>query len=380
MDGKGNLFLRIKRREIKLIEVQPLDIQPSDLYSSYAYDYPMVDLQKSLFRYLPETEESTISPKDFAIQPLAQGAKQKNYRRSLNNKCPDCGQLILNNSIRCASCRMIWLNKNNNPMYNKELKEKMQIGAILKRIDKYKDLVIDEDAHQILLGSLLGDGSLTIHKFSPRFSENHCMKQKEYLNWKINYFEKDNIPLTTRIVILKKNGKQINYQLWSMETKYIPQLLYYYSLFYGNGKKEVNWKILQQLEPLGLAVWYCDDGSLYKRNDRYNEVHIATNCFSLEQLELVKTWFKFRWDINITIRPSDNTISIMQDSIKKFINLIKPYIQSCMRYKININPIMDRYCKFCKKKLTKRINQKYCNVNCKYKYYSWRDNNVKSNF
>jgi len=364
MDGNHNLFLRTKRREIKLIEAQPLDIQPSDLYSSYAYDYPMVELQETLFRYSTDLEKASNSQKELVVLPLNRGAK-KYCELSRKEKKDLYSTMIINKnkpykflrdcalqSHNCiiepyltyqwfkkgvnpsgASDRMKLLNKTNNPSKNPIIHEKNTKIAILKRIDKYKDLIINEDAHQIFLGSLLGDGCLTIHKWSPRFTESHCMKQKEYLNWKINFFKKDNIPLTTRIVTLRKNGKQIDYPLWNMETKHIPQLLYYHSLFYGNGKKEVNWQILQQLEPLGLAVWYMDDGTNYSRRG-HNEISIATQCFTKEQLKLVQEWFKFRWNINITIRPSNNTIYIKQDSVKKFIELVKPHITNCMKYKI----------------------------------------------
>jgi len=341
-----------------------LDIQGQGLYTSYSYDYPMVELQESLFRYSSDLDTSD-SQKELVVQPLGLGAK--------NKYCPDCNKLIRDNSIRCASCRMKWINKHDNPMHNIKSKEKMQMGAILRRIEKYKDLEINEETHQILLGSLLGDGCLTIHKWSPRFAESHCMEQKDYLKWKINCFLDNNIPLSENQVFYKKMGKRVNYPMYVCETGSIPQLLYYHSLFYGNGKKEINWRILQQLEPLGVAVWYMDDGNLYNKRNT-NEISIATHCFSKDQLRLVKEYFKFRWDIDMSIRPSDNSTSIRKNSIKKFIDLIKPHIHKSMYYKININPIEERYCKECSKKLTGNNNQKFCNKKCKYRCYGGNNN------
>lgn len=264
------------------MEAQPLDIHGQDLYSRWSYELVM-EYQKSLLQFGNPTGSESTSKQ--VGTPLNQRAK----------------------------------------------------NAILKRIEKYKDLKINEDTHQVILGSLLGDGCLTIGKWSPRFSESHCMEQKEYLKWKINFFLRNKIPLNENQVFYKKNGKRINYPMYSFATSSIPQFHYYHSLFYGNGRKEINWHILQQLESLGLAVWYLDDGHLYKRNGRSNEICISTYSFQKEQLELVKEWFKFRWDVNITVTHSDNIIYIKADSVSKFIDLIKFYVPKCMNYKININ-------------------------------------------
>ena len=40
-----------------------------------------------------------------------------------------------------------------------------------------------KEVQQILFGSLLGDGHVT-NELKARFSENHCLRQKDYLIWK----------------------------------------------------------------------------------------------------------------------------------------------------------------------------------------------------
>lgn len=379
-----------------MIQAQPLDICTQGLYSSWSYDYPM-DSQINLFRYL---NQSSHSSSNSSVSPLIGKAKRfydldleekKKIYFDIINKQYDYKYLLgyifkkynvitdyyliyrwFKKGVKPYTCseRMKLLNKTNNPSKNQKIHEETTKNRILKRLDKYKNLKINENTHQILLGSLLGDGSLSIQKWSPRFTESHCMEQKDYLEWKSNYLERDNIPLYKRRVIYKQNGKRINYPMWHIESKYIPQLFYYHYLFYSNKKKEINWKILQQLEPLGLAVWYMDDGSLYTKRGT-NEISIATHCFPKEQLESVKYWIKFRWNIDITIRPSDNTIYIKANSIQKFINLIKPYVPKCMKYKIKINPIKKIYCWWCSKQLF-RYDKRYCNTKCEYKYKRYK--------
>ena len=162
-----------------------LDIWTEGLYTSYSYDYPM-ELQQSLFRHFPDSE-NTIS-NEVVVPKLNRKAKNKN--------CLDCSKLIQNGSTRCVQCNMRFHNVWNNPSKTREIHEKNTKKAILKRLDMYKDLVISEDTHQILLGSLLGDGNLYIRKFSPRYSEMHCMEQKDYSDWKANFFIKNGMKIT----------------------------------------------------------------------------------------------------------------------------------------------------------------------------------------
>lgn len=49
---------------------------------------------------------------------------------------------------------------------------------------------------QILFGSLLGDGHVT-NETKPRFSEAHCLRQKDYLMWKKS--------------IIQSGGKELNH-------------------------------------------------------------------------------------------------------------------------------------------------------------------------
>ncbi len=59
---------------------EALDIHGQGLYSSYSYEYPMVELQETLFRHSPDLD--TSNSKELVVQPLSQGAKK--YFRCLN--------------------------------------------------------------------------------------------------------------------------------------------------------------------------------------------------------------------------------------------------------------------------------------------------------
>lgn len=73
-----------------------------------------------------------------------------------------------------------------------------------------------------------------------------------------------------------------------------------------------------------------DDG--YKEDFGYS---ISTNCFSLQDLELIKSFFKNKFNISVTIH-KDHTIYIGAKSKDLFTNLIKPYIHSDCLYKLHV--------------------------------------------
>ena len=210
------------------------------------------------------------------------------------------------------------------------------------KINKHntKILELDEQQKQILIGSLLGDGSLSYSKNSNcyMYSEEHCPKQKDYLLWKNKVFRFN----------INEEEKEI------YKTNRV--FKYYRELFYPNGKKIITREILDKLEPLGLAVWFMDDGFY---NYRLNNLSISTHCFGLEGNQIIQQYFKEKWDIDskiikiakekgYTAYLNGREIKSLRDNYyikfnvedaKKFIRVIKSHILQIpsMHYKIGLD-------------------------------------------
>jgi len=192
---------------------------------------------------------------------------------------------------------------------------------------------MNDEVKQILFGSLLGDGCLPKDNVitSARFSERHCLKQKEYLLWKKNLLKKE---LVFENIYYDKNKKIIG-----IRSRFSKELMIIRTIFYPNGKKVVSWDILNQLTPLGFAVWYCDDGT-YGYQSRF--CRIFTYSFNHKEHILIQKCFKEKWNINCQVCiDSRKQYYIHLDSInaKRFLKLIKPSferynIPKCMWYKL----------------------------------------------
>ena len=204
-----------------------------------------------------------------------------------------------------------------------------------------KIMQFNEEQKQILLGSLLGDGCIYKDKYDCyRYTILHSNKQKDYLLWKNSYL---NFHLYLHKV--NKTIKNYKYKLCHYEiSKYNSSFKNYYNLFYPNGKKIVIREILDVLKPIGIAVWFMDDGSYSYSN---NIIMIYTNSFTLNECNLIKKWFKERFNIECRVQRIIQTINknnqyILRFNVintQKFIEMIKSYVLQIpsMTYKIGLD-------------------------------------------
>lgn len=196
-----------------------------------------------------------------------------------------------------------------------------------KSINNIEDL--PRKTQQIILGSVLGDGSI-IKRANSYFSEAHSLKQENYLRWKV---EKMNVLKPKIFYVKNDNCNNIGFK-----TKTFFVLNKYYEMFHSNGKKKITEGILNQLEPLGLAVWIMDDGTYDYFGKR---IEISTNDFSYDEHLLMKKWFENKLFISPTItkRRNQYVLKFNVKDTEKLIKIIKPFIIPSMRYKIGENKL-----------------------------------------
>lgn len=119
---------------------------------------------------------------------------------------------------------------------------------------------LSEQCKEVILGSLLGDGSLKIHPQykNARFSFRHSIKQKEYFFWKLKQLKEIS---GEKCWWLQSNnelgGGKLRYQSLALES-----LTSLYELTNKRQKFHIRRKWLNMLTPLSLAIWWLDDGSL----------------------------------------------------------------------------------------------------------------------
>lgn len=112
-------------------------------------------------------------------------------------------------------------------------------------------------------------------------------------------------------------------------------------------KKTITRRLLNWLNPLGIAIWYMDDGCINvntskQRSSIQHTIKIAT-CVDEPTINIIIQYFLEVW--NIKFRPfkeGKGTFSIAsstEEDCKKFIEIVKPYIEQVpsLLYKIRDN-------------------------------------------
>jgi superfamily II DNA or RNA helicase len=183
--------------------------------------------------------------------------------------------------------------------------------------------ILPEDVRQMVLGSSLGDGHLRkAHKTVLRasLSITHCLKQKEYLEYKMSFFNK----IGGYIISDAKSGFIDRLQAYGI-TKNFADI---YNMCNMSRTERI-----RKLDILGLAIWYLDDGSFTPKN---GTSHISV--YSLNYEECIEVANKMKdFDININIYNSNKgyVIYIPRIYMEVFSKLIYKYTPKCMEYKLS---------------------------------------------
>lgn len=237
--------------------------------------------------------------------------------------------------------------------YMDKIYKNMQKHRKIQQANSYKVYEMSNIERNIIIGSLIGDGTLSIYGRSKNASyrESTGPSQREYRQWKVRML------------------KNLDFKIKRDGSIYSPSHPIYtdlYNLFYPNGKKILPKEGLNLLNhPIGLACLYMDDGSLVINNYKYNknitlfpQIALYSQSFTKEENLLLKKHIQNTFNIKFKLsKRKDGSNYILKinkiNEVYSFINIVKPYVEQipCMGYKIDVD-----------KKLTetkKRYSKKY---------------------
>lgn len=203
----------------------------------------------------------------------------------------------------------------------------------------------------MIYGMILGDAH--IRKFDNSNKSclimHHSHKQKEYLLWKkelLSQISHTNFNVSEKKTLNKKVNKV--YSSIFMQSNRLIYFRKIRDIFYDKtGRKFVNSKILNKLTPLGLAIWYMDDGCIgrelsnsYEKKFRLRPF-LSTHSFSKEENLIIKEYFKKVWNIEVQVAKHHGKnlqyfVRFSEPEFKKFVDIIKDYVIPSMQYKIDL--------------------------------------------
>jgi len=177
-----------------------------------------------------------------------------------------------------------------------------------------------------LIGTLLGDAYIEkTSSISARMSFTHCIKQKDYLLWKVELLKQ----LTgVNVYDIDNNGnKGVR-----AETKSIPYFLTLRNQLYFQGRKSITSHLMKILDWRGIALWFLDDGYL----DR-NRAHFFTHAFTEAENYLMKHYLAEINNIHTSVakRRKYFYLTTCAEDTAKIVEYVKKLNIPSMEYKIS---------------------------------------------
>jgi hypothetical protein len=195
---------------------------------------------------------------------------------------------------------------------------------------------LNDEIHQVILGSVLGDcGIYRVKTSNPYLSEQHCLEQEGYLRWKWGIISRL-VRITERKSARSGYTGKAQVGFYSANS---PLLLKYHKI-------RTDLEGIETLGPQGLAIWYMDDGCAG------NHFTISTECFTKEQNDILA---KMLWDrFKIKCRPESYAKGEKVywrliggvDAKRKLAEYCLPYIHPDLAYKFNVEGNKTN-CKIC---------------------------------
>ena len=215
---------------------------------------------------------------------------------------------------------------------------KLKKGDLLIRDcrEKNSSALLSSENYDILIGLLLGDGSLSINSSkqkSYRLGKTHGLQQYEYMSFCKDLFDS-----------VEKYDLKSGYTgkpLCGFKTKSLCISRKLIDALYSNNKKKIIDKkyIEKYFTDRSLALWYMDDGSMYHTKN-YPYIKLHTEGFSFEENLILKSILDNRYSVDARInkyRRGDKEYCFLRfnkDDSNKLFSIINPYIVPTMYYKL----------------------------------------------
>ena len=222
---------------------------------------------------------------------------------------------------------------------NKFLFKNTVVNSIVKKSRDRKYITDGLDSiplatSEILIGLLLGD----VHASKARTKNTRFLFEQGEVHSAYLYhlYEIFKEYCKTEPKISSRFDKRTNktYSTIKFSTLTSPLFNYYYNSFYINETKVIPENLGDLLSARGLAYWAMDDGNKTGTGFRLNTQSFTKD----ENLFLIKI-LKEKFDLNCTLNTNDKNqhrIYITTKSMLKFKELVSPYFQESMMYKLTL--------------------------------------------
>jgi recombination protein RecA len=201
--------------------------------------------------------------------------------------------------------------------------EEIQEGEEVLTAVKHYDL--REDQLKLILGSVLGDGSLRFQcGYNAQFRVGHGVEQRPYVEWKHEMLA----PFAHKV---GNTGNGIGFDTIPMH-----QLAWLHDAVYlTDGSRTVSDELLEELDERAIAAWYCDDGTFGGHYTRWGYGKSTICCASLDEADRHR--LAARCEELGMGRPTvtNRDLLFSGERTQQFQQKIAPYVHPSLDYKLH---------------------------------------------
>lgn len=199
---------------------------------------------------------------------------------------------------------------------------------------RYDQVPLSDRVKEILLGTLLGDGSIKMQKkyVNARLLFRHTAKDSEYFFWKVK--ELNEIAGKNSVILQKSDNFYSKNNKLRFLGKTLPAITQLYELTYKHNLLIIKRHWLNNMSAISLMVWWCDSGSLIGGG---RKGIFCTDGFDKKSVKIIAQYLHKVWNIRTKVAPIKRSRGSKQEqywrlwiysteNLKNFLRIIIPHI------------------------------------------------------
>lgn len=187
---------------------------------------------------------------------------------------------------------------------------------------------LTEFQQAVLVGTLLGDGSIAKHGYHHRLFVKHKAAHRSLVEWKREVFD-DFTTMPLHEFEQQLNGRR--YPCVQFVTRTDPAFTVWRQRFYRGRRKIVPSDIDRLLTPLSIAVWLMDDGTAERAG-----MSFQTHSFEHEEVQRLATLLQEQFGLRTSLMKNHGAwiVYVYGSSLETLKALVAPYVLPQFTYKL----------------------------------------------
>ena len=214
--------------------------------------------------------------------------------------------------------------------------------------------LLNKQQFDMCLGGLLGDSSLMIERWKKpvkrrkyqksanyRIAFGHSSTHNDYVEFK-KFVMSEFVTPRGITVFTKRYTGQYGHDMskfYTVVNYEFTRLAHLFDVQEGSARKIISRQVLDQVTLPALAIWFCDDGSMFRgKCGKLKGMFLHTERYGKEQSQIICNWLLERFNVRAEVRGDGRgfwkvSIPATGGNAARLLQMIAPYAPKTLAYK-----------------------------------------------